>query len=114
MESLLRGLSGGLPGGLVVKNLPAEAGGARDTDLIPGLGRSWSSKWQLGPVFLPVKFQGQRGQAGYSPWDHKEADMNERRRAHTLLRGFRELTHVKHTSTGPANSRHSVDGSCFS
>ena len=30
----------GLPGGLVVKNLPANAGDIRDTGLIPGLGRS--------------------------------------------------------------------------
>ena len=28
------------PGGTVVKNLPANAGGARDTDPIPGSGRS--------------------------------------------------------------------------
>ena len=28
------------PGGTVVKNLPANAGGARDTRSIPGLGRS--------------------------------------------------------------------------
>ena len=30
----------GFPGGLVVKNLPANAAEARDTGLIPGLGRS--------------------------------------------------------------------------
>ena len=30
----------GFPGGTVVKNLPANTGDARDTDLIPGLGRS--------------------------------------------------------------------------
>ena len=30
----------GFPGGLVVKNLPANAGDARDTGLIPGSGRS--------------------------------------------------------------------------
>ena len=30
----------GLPGGTVVKNLPANAGDARDTGLIPGWGRS--------------------------------------------------------------------------
>ena len=29
-----------LPGGAVVKNLPANAGDARDVGLIPGLGRS--------------------------------------------------------------------------
>ena len=33
-------LSVGFPGGTVVKNLPANAGGARDTRSIPGLGRS--------------------------------------------------------------------------
>ena len=30
----------GFPGGTVVKNLPANAGDARDAGLIPGLGRS--------------------------------------------------------------------------
>ena len=30
----------GLPGGAVVKNLPANAGNTRDTGSIPGLGRS--------------------------------------------------------------------------
>ena len=30
----------GFPGGSVVKNLPANAGGAEDAGLIPGLGRS--------------------------------------------------------------------------
>ena len=30
----------GFPGGSVVKNLPADAGDARDTGSIPGLGRS--------------------------------------------------------------------------
>ena len=30
------------------------------------------------PVFLPGESHGQRSQAGYSPWGHKESDMNER------------------------------------
>ena len=30
------------------------------------------------PVFLPGEFHGQRSQAGYSPWGHKEPDMTER------------------------------------
>ena len=30
----------GFPGGSMVKNLPAKAGGARDASSIPGLGRS--------------------------------------------------------------------------
>ena len=31
---------GGFPGGVVVKNLPASAGDPRDTDSVPGSGRS--------------------------------------------------------------------------
>ena len=33
-------ISRGFPGGTVVKNPPADAGGARDASSIPGLGRS--------------------------------------------------------------------------
>ena len=66
---------GGFPGGTVVKNPPVNAEGTRDTDWIPGLGRfPWSKKQQPTPVFLPEKFHGQRGLAGYSPWGHKELD----------------------------------------
>ena len=39
--------------------------------------RNWSRKWQPTPVFLPGKLHGQRSQAGYSPWGHKESDMTE-------------------------------------
>ena len=55
------------PGGLVVKNLPANAG---DLSLIPGLGRS-PGKGNGNPltlVFLPGKAHGQRSLVGYSPW----------------------------------------------
>ena len=38
----------------------------------------WSRKWQPTPVFLPVKFHGQRILAGYGPWAHKESDTEER------------------------------------
>ena len=33
--------------------------------------------WQTTPVFLPGESHGQRGIVGYSPWGHKESDMNE-------------------------------------
>ena len=33
----------------------------------------WRRKWQPIPVSLPGKSHGQRSQAGYSPWGHKEA-----------------------------------------
>ena len=53
------------PGGSVVKNMPSNAGDGRDTGSIPGSGRSpWRRKWQLTPVFLPVKFHGQRNLVG--------------------------------------------------
>ena len=56
----------GLPSGIVVKNMPTNAG---DADSIPGSGRSpWSRKWQSTPAFLPGKFHGQRSLAGSSPW----------------------------------------------
>ena len=34
-------------------------------------------EWQPPPVLLLGEFHGQRSQAGYSPWDHKESDMTE-------------------------------------
>ena len=37
----------------------------------------WRRKWKPTPVFLPGKFHGQKSLAGYSPWGHKESDMNE-------------------------------------
>ena len=32
----------------------------------------WRKKWQPAPVFLPLKFYGQRSVTGYSPWGCKE------------------------------------------
>ena len=32
---------------------------------------------QLTPVVLPGEFHGQRNLMGYSPWGHKESNMNE-------------------------------------
>ena len=51
---------------LVVKNLPANAGDKRNTDLIPA------------SVFLPGKSHGCRNLVGYIPWSHKESDTTER------------------------------------
>ena len=63
----------GFPRGSVVKNLPANAGDARDAGFIPGSGGFlWSRKWQPTPVFLARKFHGQRSLAGYSPWGRKQ------------------------------------------
>ena len=62
----------------MVKNLPANAGNARDASLIPGSGRfPWRRKWQPAPVFMPEKSHEQRSLVGYSPWGHKELDTTE-------------------------------------
>ena len=51
---------------LVVKNLPASAGDARDMGLIPEIGEiPWRREWLPTPVFLPGK--SQRSLAGYCP-----------------------------------------------
>ena len=54
------------------KKLPASAGDSRGAVSIP-----WSRKWKLTPMFLPVKFHGQRSLAGYSPWGCRESDMTQ-------------------------------------
>ena len=56
----------GFPGGIVAKNLAANARDGRDVGSIPGLGRSSRRARQPTPVFLPREFHGQRSLAGYS------------------------------------------------
>ena len=64
----------GLPGGTVVKNLPANTRDTRD----PWAGEvPWGRKWLPTPVFFPGKFHGHKSLVGYSPWGHKELDMAE-------------------------------------
>ena len=57
-----------LPGGSAVKNLPVNAGEARDTgdgfDQVRKI--PWRRKWQPTPVFLPGKSQRQSSLVGYS------------------------------------------------
>ena len=68
----------GFPGGTVVKNLPANAGDARDTGSILGSGRSAKGRHdnllQYTCLENPHK---QRSLEGYKPWGHKELDMTE-------------------------------------
>ena len=50
----------------MVKNLSANVGDTRDTDLTPGLEKiPWSRNWQPAPVFLPRKSHEQRRLEGY-------------------------------------------------
>ena len=63
---------------LVVNNLSVNAEDARNTDSIPGWGRSPGvGKVHPIPVFLAGKFQGRRNLVSYSPWRHKESDTTE-------------------------------------
>ena len=66
---------------IVVKNLPANAGDARNVGLIPGSGRlPWCRKWHPTLVLSPGKFHGQQSLVVYSPWGPTESDMTEQLR----------------------------------
>ena len=63
---------------LAVKNLPANAGDAGDTGLIPGVRKiPWRREWLPTPVFLSGESDEQRSLAGHSSWGHKESDTTE-------------------------------------
>jgi len=52
----------------VVKNLPANAGDARNVGLNSWVREIlWRRKWLPTLVFLPGEYHGQRSLAGYSP-----------------------------------------------
>ena len=65
----------GFPGGTVVKNLPVNAGDARDLCRLDSWVRKipWSMKRQLTPVSWPGKSHGQRSLVGYSPWGSQKS-----------------------------------------
>ena len=63
---------------LVLKNLPANVGDARDEGLIPGSGRSPGGGHDNPiPISMPGKFHGQKQLVGQSPQGRKELDMTE-------------------------------------
>ena len=64
------------------KNLPA-----MQETWVPSLGREdpLEKEWQPTPAFLPGESHGQRSQAGYSPWGHKESDTTKRLSTHTIM-----------------------------
>ena len=68
----------GVPGGSVVKNLPA-----MQQKWVQSWVRKipWKRKWQLTPVYLPGKSQGQRSLAGYSPWGHRHNLVTEQQQS---------------------------------
>ena len=67
------GLGHRFPGGSVVKNLPA----VQKMHFDPWVGKSPCRRaWQLSPVFLSGKSNGQRNMAGYSSWSHIRVGYN--------------------------------------
>ena len=60
---------------LAVKNLPANSGGIREEDSIPGSGRS-PERGHGNPLqyFFLENPHGYRSLEGYSSWGHKELD----------------------------------------
>ena len=90
---------------LVVKALPANAGGARDASSSQlWVGKiPWRRKWPPASVFLPGEPHGQRSLMGYSPWGHKQLDMTQHSTAEEGRRGQRgdsEEGHLTHSQTG--------------
>ena len=74
----------GFPGGLLVKNLPANAGESKRHGFDPWVGKiPQRRKWQPTPVFLPGKSYGQRSLVGYSPQGHKELETADQLNMHT-------------------------------
>ena len=73
--SFLRAFSWNFPGGLAVKNMPANVG---DAGSIPGLGRSpgeGNSPTHSSILAWEIPWTEAPGYRGYSPWGHKESDM---------------------------------------
>ena len=71
------------PGGSVVKNLPVDAGDARDAGLIPGSGTSPGiKKWQPTSVSCLENSRQEEPDGLYSAWGHKELDTTEHTHTH--------------------------------
>ena len=63
---------------LLVKNTPVNAGDVRDTDSIPGSGRSpGEGNGNLLQYYCLENSMDRRSLAGYSPRTHKELDATE-------------------------------------
>ena len=63
----------------MVKNLPANVGGAGGVGSVPGSGRSpgEGNGNPVSPQFLPRESHGQKRLAGHSTWGCQELDLSE-------------------------------------
>ena len=96
----------GFPGGSVVKDLPANAGDTGEA------GSLWVGKIpcrrgrQPTPVFLPVKFHGQKSLESYSPQGHRQSDLTEH--AHIKCKtsqGQKEISRERATNYASGQGR---------
>ena len=85
----------GFPGGSVVKNLPANAGGTGDTGSVSRLVK-YPGEGNGNPLQNPCleNPHGHMSLAGYSPWGHKESDMTESLSMHAFQKKDRSLNTV--------------------
>ena len=80
---------------LLVKNMPVNAGDVKDTDSIPGSGRS-PGEGNGNPLQHSEEFHEQRCSVGYSPRGHKELDMTSNLACtHAQLLIYRKLNKLK-------------------
>ena len=78
--------SSGFPGGTVIKNLPANAGDARDVDLIPGVRKNpWKEEMATLSSILAWKLPWTEEPGGHSPCGCKESDVTEHTNTHKQL-----------------------------
>ena len=62
----------------MVKNIHLQYRKHRRLQFDPWVGKiPWRRALQPTPVYLPGKSHGERRQASYSPWGHKESDTTE-------------------------------------
>ena len=78
-----------------MKNPPANAGDARNTDSTPESGKSpGEGNDNPTPVLLPGKSHGQRSLVGYSPWGRQEwertSPLNNNKAGHRTVMGNRQ------------------------
>ena len=72
-------LFGGFPGGISGKEATYQGRRHKRCRFDPRVRKiPWRRAWQHTPVFLPGESHGQRSQAGFCLWGHKELDTTER------------------------------------
>ena len=96
-EDHMSQLTGGFPGGPVVKNLPTNTGDIREAGSIPGLGRS-PGEGNGNPLQYSC-LENSMGREAKSPWCCKEQDTTQHAhmRAHTRTRTHTHTDTQKHT-----------------